>query len=46
MVHPEETQDKKAGKHGLAPDTEVHFKGMISLSVSPDSYIFPYKEKH
>ena len=27
----------------LAPDAEVRMKGMIS--VSPDSWIFPYREK-
>ena len=41
MVYPEKTQDEKAQDAG--PRAEVHVKRMIS--VSPDSYIFPYIEK-
>ena len=41
MVSPKETQDVKTHWPQIA---EVHIKGMIS--VSPDSCIFPYLEKH
>ena len=45
MVSSEKLRVKKNAGY-CSQIAETHMKGMVMISMSPDSFIFPYKEKH